>query len=111
MKTPLQHLEEFAGAPNSKFVCRKSGRSETTNPEFVASVSHILNPAASSADLKKLRSALGVHVSQFEEVYSVRDGFILYKDRLSEATGIEALPISAWKAAAEELQEWFEYLS
>jgi hypothetical protein len=45
-----------------------------------------------------------------EEIYAAHDGFVLYKDSLSDAAGIEALPIARWVEAGKELRRWFGHL-
>jgi hypothetical protein len=110
MASALQNLVDFAAQANSSFVCTNGGRSDKTKRTFVACVSHVLNPPASASDLAQLRSMLGVHAAQAEEVYRAHDGFILYKDSLSDAAGIEALPISQWEEAGEDMRQWFEHL-
>jgi hypothetical protein len=111
MDTALQHLVAFARSPNPAFICTNGGRSEKTKRQFVASVYHVLNSAASTQDLAILRSLLGAQASQFEEVYSAHDGFVLYKDVLSDAAGIEALPVARWDEAGEDMRQWFADLA
>ena len=53
---------------------------------------------------------LGEHSAQFEEVYANHDGFVLYKDSLSDAAGIEALPIAQWIEAGDDMRRWFDHL-
>jgi hypothetical protein len=50
---------------------------------------------------------LGVHAPQFAEIYAAHDGFVLYKDTLSEVAGVEALPIARWSEAGDEMRQWF----
>jgi len=77
----------------------------------VAKICHDLNEPASSHDLGLLRSLLGPHARVFEEVYAAHDGFVLYQDLLSEAAGVEALPIAEWDQAGHDLREWLADLA
>jgi hypothetical protein len=110
MASTLQQLVAFAGQTNPSFVCSNGGRSDKTKRTFIARLSHILNAPASPSDLALLRSMLGAHAAQFEEIYGAHDGFVLYKDFLSDAAGIEVLPISQWHEAGEDMRQWFEHL-
>jgi hypothetical protein len=110
MASSLQQLVTFAGQTNPSFVCTNGGRSEKTKRTFVARLSHVLNAPASANDLALLRSMLGAHAAQVKDFYRTHDGFVLYKDSLSRAAGIEALPISQWQDAGEEMRQWFEHL-
>jgi len=110
MASSLQQLVAFAGQANPSFVCSNGGRSAATMRTFVARLRHVLNAPATAQDLALLKSVLGVHASQFEEIYAAHDGFVLYKDSLSDAAGIEALPIAQWREAGDEMRQWFENL-
>lgn len=108
--TLLQQLVSFAGQANPTFICSNGGRSEKTKRTFVAHLRHVLNAPASDEDLAVLRSMLGAHAAQFEQVYAEHDGFILCKDSLSDAAGIEALPIAQWSEAGDDMRQTFEHL-
>ena len=106
MTSALEQLVAFATQPNPAFVCRSARRSERGTRTFVAKVCHDLNKAPSSRDLALLRSLLGPNAPAFEGVYAVHDGFVLYQDLLSEAAGVEALPIAEWDQASHDMREW-----
>lgn len=110
MASALQQLVAFAGHTNPSFVCGNGGRSEKTKRTFVARLSHLLNAPASASDLAVLRSMLGANSAQVEDVYRAHDGFVLFKDSLSDTAGIESLPISQWQDACEDMRQWFEHL-
>jgi hypothetical protein len=110
MASALQQLVAFAGQANPSFVCTNGGRSDKTKLTFVVRLCHVLNAPASAKDLALLRSILGARAAQFEVIYAAHDGFVLYKDSLSDAAGIEALPIAQWNEAGENMRQWFEQL-
>jgi SMI1-KNR4 cell-wall len=110
MASALQQLVAFTGQANPSFVCTNGGRSGNTKRIFVARLSHVLNAPASAQDLALLRSMLGALAAQFEELYAAHDGFVLYRDSLSDAAGIEALPIAQWSEAGDDMRQWFEHL-
>ena len=110
MASALKQLVAFAGQANPSFVCTTGGKSATTKQTFAARLCHVLNGPASAQDLAVLRSKLGVRATQFEEIYAANDGFVLYKDALSDAAGIEALPIARWSEAGDDMRQWFEDL-
>ena len=110
MASALQELVAFAEQTNSSFVCTNSGRSDKTNRIFVARILHVLNAISSADDLKVLHSMLGIHAASFEGIYAAHDGFVLYKDSLSDKAGIEALPICQWQEAGDDMRQWFEHL-
>jgi hypothetical protein len=110
MASALQQLVAFAGQTNPSFVCTNGGRSDKTKRTLVARLSHVLNAPASASDLASLQSMLGAHAVKVEDIYRAHNGFVLYKDSLSDAAGIEALPISQWQEAGDDMRQWFEHL-
>lgn len=110
MPSALERLVAFAGQPNPSFICTNGGRSEKTKRTFVARLYHVLYAPASVHDLAALRSMLGKYAAQFEEIYIKHDGFVLYKDALSDAAGIEALPVAQWNEAGDDMRQGLEYL-
>jgi hypothetical protein len=74
-------------------------------------VRHVLNPPASSSSIVELHQMLGSHAGEVQTFFESHDGFILYGDTLSDAAGIELLPIEQWKDATDEMRQWYEHLS
>jgi hypothetical protein len=54
---------------------------------------------------------LGSHADQVASFYQRHDGFVLYRDTLSQAAGIELLPVEQWDAATEDMRDWFDHLA
>lgn len=108
----LALLESVLGKNASQFekIGASHGGSKVSKQTFVARLCHVLNAPASKEDLVQLRSMLGPHAKQFEEIYAVHDGFVLFKDSLSDAAGIEALPIAQWSEASDDMRQWIEAL-
>ncbi len=105
----LQAIEQFAQAAAPGFRCFAAPR--TVGPRFLAKVRHILHPPASSQAVVQIRQLLGGSAEQVAEFYQRHDGFLLYRDTLSEAAGIELLPAGEWLAATEEMRSVFEHLA
>jgi hypothetical protein len=53
---------------------------------------------------------LGSHAEQVIAFYEWHNGFVLYRDTLSETAGIELLPVAKWKRATDDMRSTFEYL-
>jgi hypothetical protein len=104
----LQRLIEFTGRPNPAFVCTNAGGNGKPKRQFIAKVHHVLNPPAEFGDLTVLRSRLGTLDPSIESVYEMHDGFTLFHDELSDAAGIDVLPIAGWEEAESELREWLD---
>ena len=105
----LQILEKFAAAPAPGFRCYAAG--EKSDARFVAKVRHILNRPASPKAIAQIRRMLGSYADQVTAFYEHHDGFVLYRDVLSEAAGIELLPVRKWKRAADDMRRMFEHLA
>jgi hypothetical protein len=69
-----------------------------------------LHPPALPEVIAHIRELLGAHATQVAAFYQRHDGFVLYRDTLSEAAGIELLPVRKWKGAAEDMRSSFEHL-
>ena len=106
---PTQTIEQFAQAPAPGFRCFAAPK--RTGPRFLARVQHILNPPATAESIAQIRQSLGEHAAQVAAFYQQHDGFVLYRDTLSEAAGIELLPVEQWQTATEDMRSWFEHLA
>lgn len=104
-----QIFEEFAKAPAPGFRCYAAGGE--SGSRFLARVRHDLNGPASSASVVQIRQILGSHADKVAAFYQRHDGFVLYRDTMSEATGIELLPVEKWDEAANDMRDWFEHLA
>jgi hypothetical protein len=102
-------LRELARAPAPGFRCFAAPK--RSGPRFLAKIRHVLRPPASPDAVTQIRQSLGEHAAQVALFYQQHDGFILYRDTLSEAAGIELLPVEQWQAATEEMRDWFEHLA
>src|SRR5262245_4582060 len=98
---PAQVIEKFAKAPAPGFRCFAAGKDK--GPRFVARVCHILHAPASVDAVAKARQRLGSHAKQVVAFYRSHDGFVLYRDTLSDAAGIELLPIEQWQSATDDM--------
>jgi hypothetical protein len=103
-----QILEEFIKSSAPGFRCYAAGNE--LGPQFIAKVCHILRSPASPESIAKIYELLGSHADKVAEFYQRQNGFILYRDTLSDAAGIELLPIEQWEKATENMRDWFDYL-
>jgi hypothetical protein len=102
-------IEEFARAPAPGFRCYASQK--PGGPRFLARIQHILHPPASPDSIAQIRESLGEHAAMVIAFFECHDGFVLYRDTLSDAAGIELLPVDLWPSATEDLRSWFEHLA
>ncbi len=54
---------------------------------------------------------LGNHAGPLAAFYERHDGFVLYKDTLSSAAGIELFSVDQWLAATEDMRSCFKHLA
>jgi hypothetical protein len=101
----IQHLLE---APAPGFRCFAAG--DESGPRFVARIHHTLHEPTAAEDLSLIREVLGTHAEQLVAFYAQHDGCVLYGDTLSDAAGIELLPVGQWQDAREDMREMFEHL-
>jgi hypothetical protein len=105
----LKILEEFANSPAPGFRCVAAGNE--SGPQFLARIRHVLHPAASSESIALARRSLGVYADETVAFYERHDGFVLYRDSLSNATGVELLPVTRWAKAMDDMRHLFEHLA
>jgi hypothetical protein len=105
----IKAIEQFAQAPAPGFRCFAAPK--RTGPRFLARVQHIWHPPAAEKSIARIRKLLGEHAAQVATFYQRHDGFVLYRDTLSEAAGIELLAVKQWRAATEDMRSWFEHLA
>ena len=104
-----QFFEEFSKAPAPGFRCYAAGAK--SGARFLAKVRHILNAPASSTSVADVRHMLDRHANPVAAFYQRHDGFVLYRDTISEAAGIELLPVARWEEATADMRNWFEHLA
>ena len=97
----LDRLRQFVATP-LVFRCRPAGR-KGASERFLARVGHYLHSPTRPGELSQIKRQLGACSSDFESVYARHDGFVLYRDTLSDAAGVELLPVRAW---AEITESW-----
>jgi len=105
----FQILEAFTKSPAPGF--RGFAAGDEPGPRFLAKVRHILHPAASAESIARVRQKLGGHSDKVAAFYQRHDGFVLYRDTLSEAAGIELLPVERWEEATDDMRDWFDSLA
>jgi hypothetical protein len=105
----LHHFEQFAKSPAPGFRCYAA--QNKSGPRFVARVQHVLNAPASSKSLAQIRQLLGSYADKIVAFNQHHDGFVLYCDTLSDAAGIELLPVEQWEEATDDMREWFGHLA
>ena len=103
------NLDELVSAPAPGFRCTAAGRESCGS--FVARIRHILHPPASSRSLQSIRERLGVYARGAADFYRQHNGFVLYRDTLSDAAGFELLPAEQWNEATEDMRGWFGHLA
>lgn len=100
---------ELVNAPAPGFRCAAAGRE--SRGSLVARIRHILHPPASSRSFQVIRERLGANGRSVADFYRQHNGFILYRDALSDAAGFELLPAEQWDEATEDMREWFAHLA
>src|SRR5262245_6585093 len=95
-------IEKFAQAPAPGFRC--SAARGDNDGSFLARAQHVLHSPASSEAVAQIEKSLGAHAAQVLDFYKHHDGFVLYRDTLSEAAGIELLPVGQWQEAAADMR-------
>ena len=106
---PAQTIERFANAPAPGFRCFAAPK--RTGPRFLSRVTHILHPPSSVDAIAQIRQMLGSSASQVTAFYEQHDGFVLYRDTLSDEAGIELLSVEQWQSATEDMRSTFEHLA
>jgi hypothetical protein len=102
-------LEEFSRVRAAGFRCYAApGGSES---RFVARVKHVLNPPASQKAIEESSLLLGGYAPQATACLKRHNGFVLYRDTLSDAAGIELLPAEHWEEATQDMRYMFEHLA
>jgi hypothetical protein len=99
----IDDLHTFAKRPLA-FRCRPAGRKGATE-RFVVHVVHTLHAPATPVEMSKLKRHLGECSPAFAAFYAKHNGFVLYRDTLSDAAGVEALPIAAWAKATQRVHD------
>jgi hypothetical protein len=102
-------LHELVTAPAPGFRCIAA--SSKSRSSFVARICHTLRPPASSEQLEYIRKRLGEYATQVIDFYRENDGFVLYRDTLSDAAGFELLPIEQWYEATEDMKDSLSYIA
>jgi hypothetical protein len=102
-------IEQFAQVPAPGFRCHAAPY--PTGPRFLAKVQHILHLPASPEAIAQILQLLGARATQVAAFYQRHNGFVLYRDTLSEAAGVELLPVEHWQTATEEMRYCFENLA
>jgi hypothetical protein len=104
-----QLIEEFAKSPAPGFRCYAAGAK--SDARFLAKVRHVLNEPASPKSLAQVRKKLAGHADKVLAFYQRHDGFVLYRDTISDAAGIELLPVAQWEEATDDMRDWFDHLT
>lgn len=102
-------IEDFTKSPVPGFRCFAAGKE--SGPRFLARVRHILHQPASPESITQVRRMLANHSDQVAAFYQRHDGFILYRDSLSDAAGIELLSVDQWDEATQDMRDWFDHLA
>jgi hypothetical protein len=102
-EAPLVQLRQFAAIPLA-FRCRPAGRKDATE-RFLARVGHYLHSPASPVELSQLKEQLGACSTDLANCYVRHNGFVLYRDTLSDTAGVEVLPVRGWAKATERWQQ------
>lgn len=99
----IDTFARFCETPGQRFVC--SADSDRDGEEFVARITHRLNPGASSAALQALRHALGGAAEEFVAFFARFNGASLFADERSDTAGISIAPIELWDSLTEQYLE------
>jgi hypothetical protein len=86
------------------FRCRPPGRNPS--PErFIARVVHMLSSPPTPAEDAQLDALLPASAQALKDFYRKHNGFLLYRDTISDAAGIQGFTIKAWDAATSRLHD------
>lgn len=99
----IETLRAFVRRPLA-FRCKPPGQ-KAASDRFIAHVGHYLHSPATAAEVTQLKKQLDSCSPSLEASYHKHNGFVLYRDTLSNAAGVEALPVGAWANATERLHE------
>ena len=104
----IDALYQLIHAPAPGFRCSAIPR----NPgrQFVAEISHVLNPPATPDTLKAISEILGPHGSELIDFYRIHEGLTLYIDKRSDRAGVALFPFSDWDEETEQYKKWWEDL-
>lgn len=95
--------------PSPAFVCYPAGRFRRTE-RFTARITHEVRPPALPADLALLRQLIPAGADELLAFYARHDGFVLYRDTLSETAGVELFRVRDMERQTGCLRTWLERL-
>lgn len=97
----IDQLHAFVRRPLA-FRCKPAIR-RGASERFVAHVGHSLNSPPTPDEKGQLKRHLGIQAEALQAFYQKHNGFLLYRDTLSDTAGIHAFSIKAWANATERL--------
>jgi hypothetical protein len=104
----VDEVRKLLSHPSPGFRCHPPG--SAAQRKYVARVAHLLGdpaPKEHIVEIKKKFPSLGDQLASF---YERHNGFILYRDLLSEAAGVRLLPVHEWEVASAELLTGIEHI-
>lgn len=106
MNDGVRRLRELVAHPAPGFQCRGAGKPAVKT--HLARVAHLLGSPLWRDDVVAVKNLLGEFADPFVKLYTRHDGFVLYRDLLSDAAGVRVLPFREWRAAREDLDSWLD---
>jgi len=99
----IDAFARFCQTPGQRLVCSAEGNDG--GDEFVARITHRLNPGAGAAALQALHSALGSVAEDFAGFFARFNGATLFADERSDTAGISIAPVEMWDGLTEQYME------
>jgi hypothetical protein len=102
-KNILAHIEAKSPAIRCYNCCDSA-----EDLKLLVSVKNDLNPPATTKSLALLEKHLGKSAKTFTSLYSLHDGFMLYKHSRSRTAGLHCFPVKLWQDKTNEMYEKLE---
>ncbi len=106
---PYEAFESRVSDPAPAFICQAAGLGRESE-RFTAHLQHVIRPPASAANLQYLHSLFPKGADQLTAFYAIHEGFVLYGDTLSDASGIELFEIADMEEQTDSMRGWLEML-
>jgi hypothetical protein len=104
-----EQFETLLRHQSPRFVCKAAGRGRKSE-RFTANLTHEVRSPASPSDLAKLNQLVPDGAKELLAFYARHDGFVLYRDTLSDTAGVELYRVADMETNTKSMREWLEML-
>lgn len=105
----LTELESLLERKNQRFVCRNSGGSERGSLEYIAPITHEVEPPLDEEALQALQTDLG-DLPEAIAFYQRFGGLRLYCDTVGYASAFYLAPPESWNELDDHFSGWLDIL-